>query len=88
MEIPSPSEMENIIHLMDSGQIDLVQLLKNMDEHIDKAKDEAYSRKATMEKVEKWVVACDKERWLEEYNMVTNSCTLIFIATPSIPTES
>ncbi|KAL9226403.1 hypothetical protein vseg_002221 [Gypsophila vaccaria] len=72
MEIPSLSEMENVTHLVDSGEIDVVQLLKNMDEHIEKAKEEAYSRKAIMEKVEKWVVACDEERWLEEYNRDEN----------------
>ena len=25
-----------------------------------------------MEKVEKWMLTCDEERWLEEYNMVGN----------------
>ncbi|XP_074310022.1 65-kDa microtubule-associated protein 8 [Silene latifolia] len=72
MEITTPPEIENITHLVDTGDIDLVQLLKSMDEHIDRAKDEAYSRKAIMEKVEKWMVACDEERWLEEYNRDEN----------------
>lgn len=43
-----------------------------MDEQISKAKEEASSRKTIMEKVEKWMLACDEERWLEEYSMVGN----------------
>lgn len=43
-----------------------------MDEQIFRAKEEAYSRKTIMEKVEKWMLACDEERWLEEYSMVGN----------------
>ncbi|KVH97853.1 Microtubule-associated protein, MAP65/Ase1/PRC1 [Cynara cardunculus var. scolymus] len=36
---------------------------------INRAEDEASSRKMIMEKVEKWVLARDEERWLEEYTM-------------------
>lgn len=72
MEIPSPSDMENITHLVDSGTIDLVNLLKSMDEQIAKAEEEASSRKAIMERVDKWILARDEERWLEEYNRDDN----------------
>lgn len=41
-----------------------------MDEQIARAKDEASGRKAIMDKVEKWILARDEERWLEEYSMV------------------
>ena len=40
------------------------------DEQISVAKEEASSRKAIMEKVERWMLAHDEERWLEEYSMV------------------
>ncbi|XP_011657387.1 65-kDa microtubule-associated protein 8 isoform X1 [Cucumis sativus] len=69
MEIPSRSEMEKIINLINSGEIDHANLLASMDEQIFRAKEEAYSRKTIMEKVEKWMLACDEERWLEEYSM-------------------
>lgn len=42
----------------------------SMDEQITRAKEEASSRKAIMEKVERWMMARDEERWLEEYNRV------------------
>ncbi|KAK4265038.1 hypothetical protein QN277_026141 [Acacia crassicarpa] len=72
MGIPTQSEMNNIFNLMNSGEIEHSDLLKSMDEQISRAKEEAASRKAIMEKVEKWILACDEERWLEEYNRDEN----------------
>jgi len=53
------------------GEIDHADLLMSLDEQISRAKEEASSRKAIMEKVEKWILARDEERWLEEYSMVS-----------------
>ncbi|XP_054804598.1 65-kDa microtubule-associated protein 8 [Prosopis cineraria] len=72
MEIPTQSEMNHIFNLINSGEIEHSDLLKSMDEQISRAKEEAASRKAIMEKVEKWILACDEERWLEEYNRDEN----------------
>ncbi|KAG5227932.1 65-kDa microtubule-associated protein [Salix suchowensis] len=69
MEIPSQPEMENIVNLINSGEIDHADLLMSLDEQISRAKEEASSRKAIMEKVERWILARDEERWLEEYSM-------------------
>ncbi|KAJ7945545.1 65-kDa microtubule-associated protein 8 [Quillaja saponaria] len=77
MEIPSRKQMENIIHLINSGEIDHANLLMSMDEQISKAKEEASSRKSIMEKVEKWMSASDEERWLEEYSMDENRYSVI-----------
>ncbi|KAM7251846.1 hypothetical protein ACFE04_023729 [Oxalis oulophora] len=68
MEIPSQSQMGNIFDLVDSGEIDNAELLASMEEQIWQAKEEASSRKVIMEKVEKWMLARDEERWLEEYS--------------------
>ncbi|TKY47760.1 65-kDa microtubule-associated protein 8 [Spatholobus suberectus] len=72
VEIPSREEMNNIINLITSGEIDHSDLLLSMDEQISRAKEEASSRKAIMEKVEKWMLARDEERWLEEYSRDEN----------------
>ncbi|XP_022726346.1 65-kDa microtubule-associated protein 8-like [Durio zibethinus] len=72
MEIPSRSEMENILNLINSGEIDHADLLMSMDEQISRAKEETSSRKFIMEKVEKWMLARYEERWLEEYSMDDN----------------
>ena len=107
MQIPSRSEMDNIINLINSGrciiyilhhiilfsyvlwslridqclqigEIDHADLLMSMDDQISKAKDEAFSRKVIMEKVEKWMSAREEERWLEEYSMVNFFYELIY----------
>ncbi|KAF5726673.1 hypothetical protein HS088_TW22G00354 [Tripterygium wilfordii] len=72
MGIPSRLEMENIMKLINSGEIDHADLLMSMDEQISKVREEASSRKGIMEKVEKWLLARDEEHWLEEYSMDQN----------------
>ncbi|KAM1859729.1 hypothetical protein ACFX13_011994 [Malus domestica] len=72
MEIPSQSEIDNLINLINSGEIDHADLLTSMDQQISRAKEEASSRMTIMEKVEKWVLARDEERWLEEYSRDEN----------------
>lgn len=37
---------------------------------ISKVKEETFSRREILEKLEKWLAACDEECWLEEYNRV------------------
>lgn len=61
------------------GEIDHADLLVSMDEQISRAKEEASSRKAIMEKVERWMLARDEERWLEEYSMVKLFHQLIYM---------
>ncbi|CAH2034107.1 unnamed protein product [Thlaspi arvense] len=71
METPS-TEIRNITNLVDSGEIDHVELLNSMDEKIARAKEEAASRKGIIEKVDRWMLASDEERWLEEYDQDEN----------------
>ena len=46
------------------------ELLATMDKQISIAKEEALSRKDIMERVEKWMAACEEESWLEDYSRV------------------
>lgn len=48
--------------------MDPSELLANMEEQIEKAKEESLSRKEIMDRIGKWVSACEEEKWLEEYN--------------------
>ncbi|KAH9652072.1 65-kDa microtubule-associated protein 1 [Citrus sinensis] len=48
------------------------ELLADMDNQIAKAKEEAHSRKEILDKVEKWMSACEEESWLEDYNRDEN----------------
>uniref|UniRef100_M4DD99 Uncharacterized protein n=1 Tax=Brassica campestris TaxID=3711 RepID=M4DD99_BRACM len=61
---------QGFFHL--SGVKDPEQLLEQIDSEIAKVKEEASSRKEILEKVEKWMTACEEESWLEEYNRDDN----------------
>ncbi|CAI9768488.1 unnamed protein product [Fraxinus pennsylvanica] len=50
-----------------SGVVDPCELLANIDIQMNKAKDEAWSRKEIMDKIDRWLAACDEENWLEDY---------------------
>ena len=45
-------------------------MLEQIGLHIGRVKEEALYRKDILEKVEKWMIACEEECWLEEYNRV------------------
>lgn len=53
-----------------AGKISPTDLLDQMELHIAKVKEEAFSRKEIIEKVQKWLAACEEECWLEDYNRV------------------
>lgn len=55
-----------------AGSLDPMLLLEQTDLQIANAKEEAFSRREILEKVEKWFAACGEECWLEEYNRVNN----------------
>jgi Ase1/PRC1/MAP65 family protein len=46
------------------------ELMASIDEQIAKAREELQSRREIMEKINKWLLACEEEEWLEEYNTV------------------
>ena len=53
-----------------SGLVNLSELMASIDDQIAKAKEEHQSRKDIMEKINKWLVACEEEKWLDEHNLV------------------
>jgi protein regulator of cytokinesis 1 len=50
------------------SEVDQSDLLSNLEEQITQAKQEASKRKEIIEKMEKWMSACEEEGWLEDYN--------------------
>ncbi|KAF0910321.1 hypothetical protein E2562_001501 [Oryza meyeriana var. granulata] len=63
---------EKSIALIDSGLVNPSELMASIDEQIAKAKEEQQSRKEIMDKINKWLLACEEEKWLEEYNLDEN----------------
>ncbi|OIW04245.1 hypothetical protein TanjilG_00805 [Lupinus angustifolius] len=72
VEINPEASREKIMALIDSGNIEPAELLADMDNQIVNAKEEALSRKDILDKVEKWMSACEEESWLEDYNRDEN----------------
>ncbi|XVF33939.1 hypothetical protein REPUB_Repub18cG0014300 [Reevesia pubescens] len=72
IEIDSEAAREKIMALIDSGNVEPAELLADMDNQIAKAKEEALSRKEILDRVEKWMSACEEESWLEDYNRDEN----------------
>ncbi|KAJ4901265.1 65-kDa microtubule-associated protein 6 [Raphanus sativus] len=58
--------------LIDSGLVEPSELLANIEMEINKIKDEAQSRKDIMDRIDRWLSACEEENWLEEYNLDEN----------------
>ncbi|CAI9760399.1 unnamed protein product [Fraxinus pennsylvanica] len=72
IEIDTEAARAKILELIDSGNLEPADLLTDMDNQIVKAKEEALSRKDILDKVEKWMSACEEESWLEDYNRDEN----------------
>lgn len=70
IEIDSETAREKIMALIDSGNVEPAELLADMDNQIEKATEESLSRKDILDRVEKWMSACEEESWLEDYNRV------------------
>ncbi|KAM0892431.1 hypothetical protein ACQ4PT_025742 [Festuca glaucescens] len=60
------------IEAIESGAIDPALVLEQIEAHIATVKDEAFSRKDILEKVERFLNACEEEAWLEDYNKDDN----------------
>ncbi|XP_074565732.1 65-kDa microtubule-associated protein 3-like [Curcuma longa] len=70
--VEAENEPEVAISAIESGAIDACLLLEQIECQIATVKEEAFSRKDILERVEKWLMACEEEAWLEEYNRDEN----------------
>ncbi|KAL2514737.1 microtubule-associated protein 65-5 [Forsythia ovata] len=72
MDVDREKAREILISLMESGSVNLSDLLSSMEEQIAKAREQAQSRKDILDKVEKWKHASEEESWLDEYERDDN----------------
>ncbi|KAH7431647.1 hypothetical protein KP509_08G058500 [Ceratopteris richardii] len=72
MEPDPDATQEKILTIIESGLFDASTILATMEEKINIAKQKAESRKEILDKVEKWISACEEESWLEDYNRDEN----------------
>ncbi|XP_042011446.1 65-kDa microtubule-associated protein 3-like isoform X2 [Salvia splendens] len=72
MVVEGQSIKDLSIESIESGAISASYLLEELEAQISKVKEEDFSRKEILEKVQKWLIACEEECWLEEYNRDDN----------------
>ncbi|KAI3717145.1 hypothetical protein L1987_68548 [Smallanthus sonchifolius] len=70
---PDPSTtIDKSNAMIDSGLVDPSELLAKIEAQISEVSNEALSRKEIMDRVDRWLSACEEENWLEEYNLDQN----------------
>ncbi|XP_019434764.1 PREDICTED: 65-kDa microtubule-associated protein 5 [Lupinus angustifolius] len=72
MDVDSEAARQTLCSLLESGIMDLSDLLQSMDDQIKKAKEQALSRRDILDRVEKWKFAVEEEKWLDEYERDEN----------------
>ncbi|XP_061364434.1 65-kDa microtubule-associated protein 5 [Gastrolobium bilobum] len=72
MDVDSEAARQILTSLIESGNIDVSELLQSMDDQIRKAKEQALSRRDILDRVEKWKFAAEEEKWLDEYERDEN----------------
>ncbi|KAJ3695716.1 hypothetical protein LUZ60_001093 [Juncus effusus] len=70
--VPEDCDTDFAIEAVEAGAIDPSLVLEQIEEQISLIKEESFSRKDILERVEKWLAACEEESWLEEYNRDEN----------------
>nr|XP_043608072.1 65-kDa microtubule-associated protein 6-like [Erigeron canadensis] len=67
---PDPSTaVDKSNAMMDSCLVDPGELLANIEVEISKVSSEAFSRKEILDRIDRWLSACEEESWLEEYSV-------------------
>lgn len=72
IEPDSSTAIDKSNAMIDSGLVDPSELLANIEAQISKVKAEALSRKEIMDRIERWLSACEEENWLEDYSLDQN----------------
>ncbi|PON31908.1 Microtubule-associated protein, MAP65/Ase1/PRC [Parasponia andersonii] len=72
IEPDTSTAVEKSTAMIDSGLVDPSELLANIEGQIVRTKEEALSRKEIMDRIDRWLAACEEENWLEEYNLDHN----------------
>ncbi|KAJ3685208.1 hypothetical protein LUZ61_014372 [Rhynchospora tenuis] len=72
---PEDNEINFALEALEAGAISYSLLMEQIDNQITLVKEETLNRKDILEKVDKWLNACEEENWLEEYSKDENRYT-------------
>ncbi|XP_078153449.1 65-kDa microtubule-associated protein 3-like [Carex rostrata] len=70
--LPEDGEINFAFEAVEAGALSYSLLMEQIDNQISLVKEDVLSRKDILEKVEKWLNACEEENWLEEYSKDEN----------------
>ncbi|KAF8658988.1 hypothetical protein HU200_058829 [Digitaria exilis] len=70
--IDSSAARDRIMSIIESSSFEPSELLADMENRILEANEEALSRKDILERVDRWMSACEEESWLEDYSRDDN----------------
>ncbi|KAF3339765.1 microtubule-associated protein 3 isoform X2 [Carex littledalei] len=72
--LPEDGEINFALEAVEAGTVNnhYSLLMEQIDNQISLVKEDVLSRKDILEKVEKWLNACEEENWLEEYSKDEN----------------
>jgi protein regulator of cytokinesis 1 len=74
MEEEDDGEEMRVLNDDGEGAAERSLVLARLDAQISEARDEEFSRKDVLERMERWQAAVEEESWLEEYNRVSVIC--------------
>ncbi|WVZ79428.1 hypothetical protein U9M48_027008 [Paspalum notatum var. saurae] len=70
--IDSRAARDRITSIIESSAFEPSELLADMENQILQANEESLSRKDILERVDRWMSACEEESWLEDYSRDDN----------------
>lgn len=70
VKVDTIAPFESFLAVIEAGSFDPSEMLQEMEKLVEKAREESVSRKEILDKVEKWILSCDEESWLDDYSQV------------------
>ncbi|KAJ3707929.1 hypothetical protein LUZ61_011634 [Rhynchospora tenuis] len=72
LKIDTSAAFESILVVIEGGSFDPSEMLQEMEKLVEKAREESMSRKEILDKVDRWMLSCEEESWLEDYSQDQN----------------
>lgn len=72
VKVDTSAAFETILAVIEAGSFDPSEMLQETEKLVEKAREESMSRKEILDKVDRWMLSCEEESWLDDYSQVLN----------------
>jgi Ase1/PRC1/MAP65 family protein len=72
MKVDTTVGFESILDVIEAGSFDPSEMFREMEKLVEMAREESMSRKEILDKVDRWILSCEEESWLDDYSQVLN----------------